>query len=86
MGDGELAEFKVLRPRSVAWHRLYFGLCRVIAENQDPPRDADSIDCELRIRAGHFDVMYVGEYEVRVPKRIAFDKMRQTSGRHISRK
>jgi hypothetical protein len=29
----------------------------------------------LRILAGHYDVMRVGEHEVRVPKRIAFHKL-----------
>lgn len=75
MGDGECAEFEVVRPRSVAMHRMYFGICRTIGQNQDPPRDEDSIDNELRILAGHYDVMYVDGHEVRVPKRIAFAKL-----------
>ena len=75
MGDGEFAIFSVMRPRSLQWHRMYFGLCATIGQNQDPERDADSIDMELRVLAGHYDVMYVGEHEVRVPKRIAFEKM-----------
>lgn len=72
---GECAEFEVRRPRSVQWNRMYWGLCRCIGENQDPPRDEDSIDAELRIRAGHFEVILFDGLEVRVPKRIAFDKM-----------
>jgi hypothetical protein len=54
---------------------MYWALCRCIGENQDPPRDEDSIDSELRIRAGHFEVLIFDGMEVRVPKRIAFDKM-----------
>lgn len=75
MGDGECAVFNVVRPRSVPWHRMYFGIARMIGKNQDPQRDEDSIDMELRVLAGHFDVMYVKGHEVRVPKRIAFDKL-----------
>lgn len=75
MGDGEEALFRVERPRSSQWHRMYFGICRTIGQNQDPQRDEDSIDAELRIRAGHYDVMLVEAHEVRVPKRIAFDRM-----------
>lgn len=75
MGDGECVEVTIVRPRSLQWHRMYFGICGLIGENQDPPRDAESIDAELRIRAGHFDVLIVGEHEVRVPKRIAFAKL-----------
>ncbi len=75
MVDGECCQVKIVRPRSVQWNKLYWSLCRTIGENQDPPRDEDSIDAEIRVLAGHFEVMYVGQHEVRVPKRIAFDKM-----------
>lgn len=75
MEVGECAEFSIVRPRSVPWHRMYFGICRAIGENQDPPRDESSIDYELRILAGHYEVMYIDGHEVRVPKRIAFEKL-----------
>jgi hypothetical protein len=75
MEDGECAQVELIRPRSVPWHRMYFGICRTIGENQDPQRDEASIDYELRIRAGHFDVLWVDGREVRTPKRIAFAKL-----------
>lgn len=75
MGDGECVQCVLTRPRSVTWNRMYWGLCREIGENQDPPRDEDSIDAELRILAGHYEIMWVDGYQVRVPKRIAFDRM-----------
>ena len=75
MEDGECAEVELVRPRSLQWHRMYFGICRAIGENQDPQRTEDSIDSELRVRAGHFDVMFIAGHEVRVPKRIAFAKL-----------
>lgn len=75
MGSGECAEFQVIRPRSLPQHRRYFGICRAIGQNQDPPRDEDSIDYELRILAGHFDVFYVRGEACKVPKRIAFHKL-----------
>lgn len=75
MGDGECCQIKIVRPRSVQWNKLYWSLCRTIGENQDPQRDEDSIDAEIRVLSGHYEVMYVGQHEVRVPKRIAFDKM-----------
>ena len=75
MGEGECAEFNVRKTRSVGWNRKYWALCRAIGENQDPERDEDSIDAELRVLAGHFDVLYVANHEVRVPKRIAFNKL-----------
>lgn len=75
MGDGECAEVEIVRPRSVPWHKMYFGICRDIGFNQDPQRTEDSIDQELRVRAGHYDVIFVDGHEVRVPKRIAFAKL-----------
>ncbi len=81
LGDGECAEFEMRRVRSLPWHRKYFAICRAIGQNQDPPRDEDSIDHELRILAGHYDTMRLrdrksGEmFEVLTPKRIAFHKL-----------
>lgn len=75
MQAGEALMMSVTKVRSLQWHRLYFGCCRAIGENCDPPRNEDSIDAELRIRAGHYDVIFVDGHEVRVPKRIAFDKL-----------
>lgn len=60
MGDGECAEVELIRSRSLQWHRMYFGICRMIGQNQEPARDEASIDYELRVRAGHYDVMLIG--------------------------
>lgn len=75
MVTGEGLVMNVIKVRSLAWHNMYFGCCRTIGRNCDPERDEDSIDAELRIRAGHFDVMFIDGHEIRVPKRIAFDKL-----------
>lgn len=75
MGDGECVLVTIVRPRCAAWHRKYMAICQTIGDNQDPPRDKDSIDLELRIRSGHFDVLMVEGHEVRVPKRLAFAKL-----------
>jgi hypothetical protein len=73
--DGECVEVEIIRPRSLPMHRMYFGICREIGKNQDPVRTEDSIDNELRILAGHYEVLYVQGHEVRYPKRIAFAKL-----------
>lgn len=75
MEDGEVCEFQFSRVRSVQWNKKYWAMCREIGENQDPARDEDSIDAELRILAGHFEVYYFDCGQVRVPKRLAFDKL-----------
>jgi hypothetical protein len=75
MEPGECAVFEASRPRSVQWNRMYWALCRSIGENQDPPRDESSIDLELRIRAGHFEIFLMDGHEIRVPKTIRFAEM-----------
>jgi hypothetical protein len=79
IGDGEIAQVSLVRPRSVRWNSKYFAICREIGRMQDPPRDEDSIDYELRALGGHYDVLWARKgnelYEVRTPKRIAFDKL-----------
>lgn len=75
MEPGECAIFKVIRPRCLPWHNKYFGICSDIGENQDPPRTEGSIDYELRIRAGHFDVLEANGEMWKFPRRIAFDQL-----------
>lgn len=84
--DGEGVVMNAIKVRSLAWHNMYFGCCRAIGQNCEPERDEDSIDAELRIRAGHFDVMFVEGHEVRVPKRIAFDKLTADQWANLWRK
>lgn len=75
MTEGECVLAKLTRVRSVPWHKMYFGICRDIGKNQDPVRNEDSIDYELRVRAGHFEKFWVDGHECRMPKRIAFDQL-----------
>lgn len=75
MGDGECCVVELVRPRSLPWHRMYFGMCREIGKNQEPMRTEKSISDELKVRAGHFEIMWVDGHEVRVPKSIAFDQL-----------
>lgn len=75
MKDGECLQVRFIGCRSVQWNRMYFGICRQIGLNQEPMRSEDSIDAELRVRAGHFDVLLIDGHECRVPRRIAFDQL-----------
>lgn len=77
MGDGECVLVSVVRPRVASELRRYFAICTEIGENMDPPRDKDSVDLELRVRSGHYDVIFIEGHEVRVPKRLAFEKLSQ---------
>lgn len=75
LGAGEGLVMSVKKVRSLYWHNMYFAICTEIGKNCDPVRSKDSIDAELRVRAGHFDVLPGDGFQIRVPKRIAFDQM-----------
>lgn len=64
LADGECVEVEIVRPRSIPMHRMYFGICRQIGLNQEPTRTEDSIDQELRVLAGHYDVIRVGHLRI----------------------
>lgn len=73
--EGEAMQLELERSRSYKWHKMYVACCIEIGENCEPERDWMSIDSELRVRSGHFD-QYPGDgFVIRVPKRIAFDKL-----------
>lgn len=75
MQDGECAQVKIIRPRSVPWNRMYFGICDEIGKNQDPPQSKDVIDHKLRIYAGHRETLMIDGRECVWAKRIAFDQL-----------
>lgn len=75
LADGECVQVRIVRPRSVQWNKLYWSLCDTIGENQDPQRTKESIDSEIRILSGHYEVMTVAGQPVCVPNRIAFDQL-----------
>ncbi len=76
MKEGECVEVNFERSRSWQWHKMYKGICRSIAENQDPPRDPDEIDYEVRYYAGHYTTIWTKNGEqLQIPKRIAFNML-----------
>lgn len=75
LDDGECVQVELTRPRSVQWNRMFFGICRDIGENQDPQRTERSICDELKVRAGHFELIFIDGHEVRMPKSIAFNNL-----------
>ena len=89
LGAGEVAQVNIVRPRSLQWHRMYFAICNAIGQNQDPPRDEDSIDHELRIRAGHYKAgITFSEHRSKpifVRVRVALESFRNQS-RHCSKR
>jgi len=79
MADGECAQVELVRP-VVCSGTMYFGICRQIGLNQDPQRTEDSIDAELRVRGGHFEVMLIDGHECRCQSGLRSSCYQPTSG------
>lgn len=73
---GELVAVKLIRVRSVPWHRWYFASCAEIGRNQDPERSTETIDYAIRFWSGHVEETRDKRGRVlEVAKRLAFDKL-----------
>lgn len=77
LAEGEIIELEMKRSRSPQWNALYWACCAEIGRNQDPERDEESISDEIKVLAGHYNVIPVvgTEFEVRSPKHINFRAM-----------
>ena len=77
LAQGECVELEMKRSRSPQWNRLYWACCTEIGLNQDPERDEESISDEIKILAGHYNIVPISgtEFEVRSPKHINFRAM-----------
>jgi hypothetical protein len=81
LGAGEICEVQLIRPRSLPMHRRLFAILTAIGENSDPVRDPEDVLDELKILAGHYEVMHLRDprsgivFEVRRPKSIAFHRL-----------
>src|SRR4051812_3219687 len=87
-GDESIAEFaklpfgkslrvEVRQPRNVQFHKLYFALCKRIADGIGST--SENISDVLKVATGHVHIIRTKSYgDVTVPKSISFAKMDQT--------
>lgn len=76
MDQGELVNMRVVRVRSIKWHRWYFGCCKEIGLLQEPERLTPTIDYAIRFWSGHVEEIRDKTGRVmEVAKRIAFDQL-----------
>ncbi len=77
---GKSLKAEVKMPRNPRFHRLYFALCKRIADGVG--RDAEEISTVFKFAAGHVDQIHSKTYGyIRVPKSISFAKMDEASFR-----
>jgi hypothetical protein len=88
-GDESIVEFgrlpfgkplrvEVRQPRNVQFHRLYFALCKRIADGIGST--AENVSDVLKVATGHVTIIRTKSYgDVKIPKSISFAKMDQTA-------
>ncbi len=73
---GKSLRVEVRQPRNVQHHRLYWALCKRIADGIGST--AENVSDVLKIATGHVNIIRTKSYgDVKVPKSIAFAKMDQ---------
>ena len=84
LGQGELVEITLRRPRNVKHHRLFFALislCWEQMDNRDDYPTPEDLLTEIKIVTGHYTKRFVNldgkRYTVLTPKSISFAAMEQ---------
>jgi len=85
LGQGEVVDVEVKRPRRIKFHRLFWGLMQLVWQNltdHDTYPTVESLVTEMKILTGHYDrqdIAFDGKrYPVLTPKSIRFAAMDDT--------
>jgi hypothetical protein len=79
---GKSLKAEVKQPRNPAFHRLYFALCKRIADGVG--RDAEEISTVFKFATGHVDQIHSKTYGyIKIPKSISFAKLDETAFREF---
>ena len=83
IGQGEIVEITLRRPRNVQHHRLFWALMGLTWENlsHDTYPAVDVVVVEVKVGTGHYDKRFLHvdgqRYEVLTPRSISFAAMDQ---------
>lgn len=79
---GKLFKAEIRQSRNIAFHRLYFALCKRIADGVG--RDAEEISTVFKFATGHTDQIHSKTYGyIKIPKSISFAKLDETGFREF---
>jgi hypothetical protein len=82
IGQGEIVQLEIKRPRNIKHHRMYWALVTLVHENLDGERykTPDDFHAALKVAAGIGTRIVLPNNEiVMIPGSIAFHKMDQTA-------
>ena len=72
---GDIIEVEYVRPRSQQFHKLFWALLKLVADNQEQYGMDEILDV-VKIGVGHTRVIAMpGDFVFRVPKSISFSSM-----------
>ncbi len=83
LGQGEIVEVTVKRPRNIRHHRMFFALLNLVWQNTDQEKwpTVDDLLTEVKLVTGHYDRRVIsfegGRYNVLTPRSISFAAMDQ---------
>ncbi len=79
---GKTLKAEIKQSRNVQFHRLYFALCKRIADGVG--RDAEEISTVFKFATGHVDQIHSKTYGyIKIPKSISFAKLDETAFREF---
>lgn len=77
-GNGEILRAKLYRDRNPRHHRLFFGLLKLVFDNQQRYLSTEALRFAITIQAGYVEeIRLSGDRVALKPKSIAFSKMDQ---------
>lgn len=74
---GDLVTADVVKPRNLGMHRLWFALCKKVADNMPGNYNKDIVSDVIKVRTGHVIVVKTMKGELFFPKSISFAAMDQ---------
>lgn len=76
IGQGELMQCEIKRPRNLSFHRKYFALLTLVFQNQEKYEDFEAFRAEVTMRAGWWEEhKHLSGKISFFPKSISFAKM-----------
>lgn len=77
-GNGEIIRVKLYRDRNPRHHRLFFGLLKLVFDNQDKYLSTEALRFAITVQAGYVDeIRLQGDTVALKPRSIAFHSMDQ---------
>ena len=72
LGQGELVEITLRRPRNLKFHAKFFSMLSIILQNQDYYKSIDDLLDVTKLAVGHCRTIRTKQGDVKIPMSISF--------------